>query len=113
MFAASAFAIVFSIPLISVRLLLTASYLIFAVFQGRVSCTGAKGASDEGFIVAAVAAGRVFAFQLLVLVDLGPRCPALEFPGELLEFDLDRRGLLDRISRSGGGKVQRLGGEGM
>ena len=46
----------FSIPLISVRLLLTAGNLEFAALQGRVSCAGAKGASDGGVIVAAVAA---------------------------------------------------------
>ena len=34
--------------------------------------------------------------------DLGLRCPVLGFPGELLEVDLDRRGLLDCRSRSGG-----------
>ena len=48
----------------------------FTAFQGRVSCAGAKGASDEGCIVAAVAAGgqhrsapggRFLAFQPLVL----------------------------------------------
>ena len=36
-------------------------------------------------------------------MDLGPRCPVLGFPGELLEVDLDRRGNLDRKFRNGGG----------
>ena len=55
-FAASAVAM-FSIPLISGRFLLTAGDLEIAALQGRVICAGAKGASDGGFIVAAVAAG--------------------------------------------------------
>ena len=82
-------AAMFSIPLISVRLLLTAGNLEFAALQGRVSCAGAKGASDGGVIVAAVAAdgqhrstpgGRFLAFQPLVPVyhstlDPFPRGP--------------------------------------
>ena len=38
-------------------------------------------------------------------MDLEPRGLVLGFPGELLEVDLDRGGLLDRGSRSGGGLV--------
>ena len=86
---ASAVAAMFSIPLISVRLLLTASYLELAAFQGRLSCAGAKGASDGWCIVTAVAAGgqhcsapggRFLPFQPLVLVyhrtlDPFPRGP--------------------------------------
>ena len=87
--AASAVAAMFSIRLISVRFFLTAGDLEFAGLQGRVSCAEAKGASDGGFIVAAVAVGGQYrsspggillAFQLLVPVynstlDPFPRGP--------------------------------------
>ena len=84
---ASAVAAMFSTPSISVRLLLTSGHLKLAALQGRVSCAGAKVASDGGVIVTAVAAGvqhrfapggKFFAFQPVVLVfhstlDLFPR----------------------------------------
>ena len=75
--AASAVAAMFSTPVISVWLLLAASYPEFTAFQGKASCAGAKGASDGGCIVAAMAAGkqrrsapggRFLAFQPLGLV---------------------------------------------
>ena len=59
------------------QFLLTADDLDFTALQGRVTCAGSKGASEEGFIVAAVAAGeqhcsasggRFLPFQPLVLV---------------------------------------------
>ena len=46
--ATSAVSAVFSIPLISVRFLLTAGDLEFRAFQGRVTCAGAKGGSGGG-----------------------------------------------------------------
>ena len=78
-----------SIPLISVGFLLAAGDVEFTAFQDRVSCAGANGASDGGFIVAAVAAGgkdrsapggRFLASEPLVLLyhstlDLFPRGP--------------------------------------
>ena len=87
--AASAIAVMFPIPLISCRFVLTAGDLDFTVFLGRVSCAGAKVASDEGCIVAAVTTGgqhrsapggRFLAFQPLILVyhstlDPFPRGP--------------------------------------
>ena len=87
--AASAVAAMFTIPLISVRLLLAAGDLEFTAFQGRMSCAGAKGASGGGGVVTAVTSGGqhrstsggvFFAFQPLVLVyrstlDPFPRGP--------------------------------------
>ena len=75
----------FSIFLMLVRFLLTAGDLEFAASHSRVvSCAGAKGASDGGFSVAAVAAGgqhrsspggKFLAFQPLLLIYYSPLDP--------------------------------------